>query len=97
MAGTQYKLVDRSGLHDVAEGGAADEQVVARHLNGSVIDTDPSRRVRLRIDVDDKGAMTPQGQRGGEVDRCRGLGHAALLVGHADDPAPTGGDRSHFQ
>src|SRR3970282_831448 len=52
------------------------------------------RRVGLRVEVDEKDLSAAIRQRGGEVDRGRGLSDAALLIGYGDDcqrAAPTEG------
>ena len=74
------------------------EQVVARRAVRAL--AEPGRRVRLRVEIDDEHLLTRLGETGGEVDGCRRLADAALLVREREDRAghavhcPRAGGRS---
>ena len=61
------------------------EHVVHRHLERVGVDALAHRQVALRVEVDAQHAVAPLDERGGEVQRRRGLRDAALLVGEGDD------------
>src|SRR5437667_246516 len=78
--GGDVEVGDARSEDDVGQGRRAVGQHVVhrlRHLPDVEI---ADRRVGLRIEVHEQRLLVPHGQGGGEVDRRRGLAHAALLV-----------------
>jgi hypothetical protein len=76
----QPKAIDLGVLNDLVEWGVTDDGGVCRRVNGAAIDAEPTRRVALRIEVNDEHALTGKRKVGGEVDDRSGLADAALLV-----------------
>ena len=72
----------QAGAPDVSR---SDEDVVGRALEGATLDAGSTRRISLRIAVDQQGASLGDGEAGGEVYGGGGLPHPALLVGDRDD------------
>jgi hypothetical protein len=61
-----------------------DDGVVDGALDGRDVDV-RHRAVGLRIEVDEKSLLLPEGEGGGQIDgRCR-FANAAFLVGDRDD------------
>ena len=52
---------------------------------GATLQADAAREVRLRVHVDEEDALLGERERGGEVDRGRGLADAALLICNGPD------------
>ena len=73
------------GDHGLAQRRLADQHVIGRAVAVAAVDAEPGRGIALRIEIDDQHALADRGQRGAEIDRGRGLAHAALLVGERQD------------
>ena len=88
VAGAQYEQRDViDGADDPDQRLVLDQHVVDGRGAGPVLHIERRGRVALRVQVDDQHPRSVLGQRGGQVDRRRGLAHAALLVGDRDHPA----------
>jgi hypothetical protein len=71
---------------DIAQFGATiGEDVRHRSLDGVHVDTETRGEIRLRVHVNAEDAITLLCKRPGEVDRCRRLADAALLIRDRDD------------
>ena len=68
-------------LHDgVRDLGLPDQHIIYGRPRRRILHAETARRVSLRIDIEDEGALFGNGERGAEVDRGRGLPDTALLV-----------------
>jgi hypothetical protein len=73
-------------LH-VRERRLAKQHRVERARSVAVGDTDAARRVALGVEVDQQHALLGHGHTRRQVDRCRGLPDATLLIRNRDDTA----------
>ncbi len=72
-------------LHDVGERGFVEEEIVGGVGARVRLYAETGRCISLRIEIDNKNTRTTFGERGPQVDRRRGLAHAAFLIGDRDD------------
>ena len=77
--------VDLALADHLADRDLVHEHVVHRLLERVGVDALGHRQVALRVHVDAQHPVALLRERGGEVERRRRLGHAALLVGERDD------------
>ena len=72
---------------DVLDGHVGVHQdVVDRQVEVVRVDAEADRQGTLRVEVDEQHPAPVFGEGRAQVDGRRGLAHAALLVGHRDDP-----------
>jgi len=92
------QIANGAPLDAILERNVVEENVVHRGLQRPGVDAQTGAGIPLRIEIDDEGAITEIGQAGTQVDGGGRLAHAALLVGHRDDPRKlpyVGGRWSH--
>ena len=80
--------------HRVGDGGTPHQNVIDGAGPLLPPDAETRRRVALGIDVDDEYALAHRSQCRPEIDRRRGLSHAAFLIGDGQDPRPRAGFRN---
>jgi hypothetical protein len=85
LGGSEEETVELGRQDNPGERGFLDDDVVDARAVLVRADAQSARRVRLRIDVDEKGSLLGDRQPGGQVDSRRGLPDSALLVGDRDD------------
>ena len=78
----------------LAQGFFADQHLVARGHARAAVDAEPGRGVALGIEIDDEDPLADGRQRRSEVDGCRRLADAALLVRHRENARPRPGSGS---
>ena len=61
-------------------GFVAEEDVINRRVERALLNPEARRCVALGIEVDEKASLIGKGEAGREVDGCRGLTDAALLI-----------------
>ena len=94
--GGHEEVAHLAGLDAVLDGHVVQQHVVHRGVELPDVQAEAGAGVALGIEVDDEDPQAPFGQAGAQVDRGGRLAHAALLVGHGDDPRIPGlgqGDR----
>ena len=74
----------------VSDWSPLDHDVVERHVLLAMRYTQCRRGIALGVCVDDEHVEPRLGERGGDVDRRRGLADSTLLVRHCDDPGLLG-------
>ena len=58
----------------------AEEDVINRRVERALLNPEARRGVALRIEIDEKASLIGKGEAGSDVDGCRGLADAALLI-----------------
>src|ERR1700730_12636286 len=81
----QRQLGNAGWLRDLLEVCLTCEQVVDVEPHARGVQAKPGGRIRLRVEVDQKGPVPEAGERRSEVDRGRRLADASLLVDHSND------------
>src|SRR5207247_2955679 len=61
-----------------------EQDVIDRRVHPGLLDAETGRSVALGIQVDQQGWPARQGEASSDVDCCRGLADAALLIHHGD-------------
>ena len=85
VAGITNRFLRLVGSTASSGGRVLHEDVVDRGADVAGVDPEAGRRVALGVEVDHQHPQARLRQGGTEVDRGRGLAHAALLVGDGDD------------
>jgi hypothetical protein len=78
------ETIQRSFQDEFAERNVKQECVVQGTPGGIPREAQASSGVGLGVAINDQGPHVLAGQRGAQVDGCRGLADAALLIGNRD-------------
>ena len=87
VGGHEREVIDAGGDDEWREVVTlARQRVVDRAVWGRLAFlAEPTRQVRLGIEIDNENGLVREGQRGRQIDRGGGLGDAALLVGDGNN------------
>ena len=98
VAGQKIEVLDTCVNEDVVGGDPrVDENVVDRHVEVVVGDTETGRQRTLGVEIDEEHAAAAFGERCAEVDGGGGLADPTFLVAHRDDLRGTvGRERGRF-
>ena len=77
------EVLERSRLRELRQGDAVEKVVRGRAVRPH---SQPGRRVRLWVEIDEKHALARLGEAGAQVDSSRRLSDAAFLVRNGVDP-----------
>src|SRR6266850_4231220 len=84
VGGKHAKGRGAGGAQSLLDRLSAEEDVIHARIEPRLLDPQARRGVALRVEVDEEGRALGESQAGREVDRRRGLAHAALLVDDSD-------------